>query len=160
MTKKTTPLQNAIIISSLIGTLLSEYSVKENTKIITLLKRRIHKFMYSRSRTNKKEFLEALRISEAIWKQSINHFAKKKTKLEVISTVIRLHDLYSTEVSRFANIREEHLESLSANQSESTTQEIELDSYEVADYILNELSSFTGVERRKLNLLQRIKIES
>jgi len=155
----TTPLHNAIILSSILGSLLSEYDVKnpkENIKPIQILRKRLRKFMSSRGRTNYKIFLESVKIGDEVWKKSVDHFASKNMKLEVISTFVRLYDLYEDELSRFASIHNKQVEAFAIHQTSSLSKEIEHSSYDVADYMLNELSVFTGKKRRKLNLLERV----
>jgi len=154
MKTNTTPLQNAIIISSIIGSIMSNYdnSVKEErTKPIAEIRRRIKKFMFRRSRSNAKEFHEAIAVANAAWQNAVNHFVGKGLKIDAVSTVIRLYDLYADAMSRYANIHEKQMERY-ANGAYSG--DIELTSYEVSDYILDQLSAVTGVKRRRLNLLK------
>ena len=152
--QNTTPLQNAIIISSIIGSIMSHYDpalAADRKKPINEIRRRIKKFMFSRSRSSAKEFHEAIAVANAAWENAVNHFADKNIKIDAVSTVIRLYDLYADAMSRYANIHEKQMERY-ANGAYSG--EIELTSYEVSDYILDQLSEVTGVKRRRLNLLK------
>jgi len=158
--KTTTPLQNAIMISSIIGSIMSNYDPRvaaDRKKPINEIRRRIKKFMYKRSRTNAKEYDEATMLANTVWKKSVNHFIDKQMKIDAVSTVIRLYDLYEDVVSKYANIHNKQMEAYAYG---AYSGDIELTSYEVSDYILDELSSITGVKRRKLNLLQKVKNES
>jgi len=146
----TTPLQEAIILSSIIGSLMSNYDPKlasERLKPIEVIRARIKKFMYQRARTNAKEFREALIYADRAWQKSIDHFAEHNYKIESVSTIIRLYDLYSKPLSRFVNLHEKQMEAFSMHQSKDVTVEIEQQSYEVSDFMLSELAVFTGVER-------------
>ena len=78
---KTSPLQNAIMISSIIGSILSGYDnlvAKERKRPILVLRARIKKFMFVRSRSNTKVFLEAIKCADTAWQTSMTHFAKNK----------------------------------------------------------------------------------
>ena len=157
--RMTTPLHNAIIITSIIRSLLSSYDAKdrkENIKPIQILRQRCKKFMTSRSRTNYKVFLESVKIGDAVWQDTINHFASKNLKIEVTSTVIRLYDLYEAELSKYASIHSKQIEALAIHQTDVTSKDIEHTSYEVADYLLEKLGAFTGKKRRKLNLFKKV----
>jgi glycyl-tRNA synthetase beta subunit len=157
---KTTPLQNAIIISSIIGSIMSNYDpalAADRKKPINEIRRRIKKFMFTRSRSSVKEFYKAIAVANAVLKNAVNHFADKNIQIDAVSTVIRLYDLYADAMSRYANIHEKQMERY-ANGAYSG--DIELTSYEVSDYIIDQLSEVTGVKRQKLNLLQRVKNEN
>jgi len=157
--RMTTPLHNAIIITSFIRSLLSSYDAKdrkENIKPIQILRQRCKKFMTSRSRTNYKVLSESVKIGDAVWQDTINHFANKNLKIEVISTVVRLYDLYEEELGKYASIHSKQIEALAIHQTDVTTKDIEHTSYIIADYMLERLSAFTGKHRRKLNLLQKV----
>ncbi len=156
---KTTPLQNAIIMSSIMGSILSSYDAKlakDRRKPINTLRKRIHKFMFTRARTNKNEFLAAIKYSDKVWRECVNHFADKKISIESVSTLVRLYDLYEEPMSRYANINEKQMESF-AKDTSMCDLSIETNSYEVADFILNKLSKYTDIKRRKLNLLSMVK---
>jgi len=153
----TTPLQNAIIISSVIGSLMSNYDVTlaaDRKKPINEIRRRIKKFMFKRSRSNAKEFHEAIKLSDIAWRNSVNHFAEKNLKIDAVSTVIRLYDLYADVMSRYANIHDKQMEAYAYGSSLQNV-DIEQASYEVSDYIIEQLSVFTGIKRKRLNLLKK-----
>jgi len=157
--KTTTPLQNAVMISSIIGSIMSNYDATladERKKPINEIRKRIKKFMYKRSRSNKKEFYAAIALSDTAWRECINHFAKNNLQIETISTVIRLYDLYANTMSRYANIHDKQMEAY-AYCSSIQNVDIEQTSYKVSDYIIEQLSVFTGIKRKKLNLLKGIK---
>jgi len=154
--KNTTPFQNAVIISSTIGSIMSNYDVtlaNERKKPINEIRRRIKKFMFKRSRSNAKEFHEAIALSNVTWRNCVNHFAEKNIKIDAVSTVIRLYDLYGDVMSRYANIHDKQMEAY-AYGSAILHVDIEQSSYEVSDYIIEQLSVYTGIKRKKLNLLK------
>lgn len=146
----TTPLQNAIMLSSIIGSILSNYDPRESSdrrKPILELRARFKKFMFVRSASNKKEFLEALRFADAAWKKAIDHFVKYKLTIEAVSTIIRLYDLYEEPLTKYANVRAKQIDAYAAGIIEKTTLELEQNSYEVADYITECLAEFSGIRR-------------
>ncbi len=150
VTKTTTPLQNAMMLSSIIGSILSNYNpavAKERAKPIQELRARLKKFMYVRSRSNQKEFLEAIKYADTAWRNSINYFAAQNLKIEAISTIVRLYDLYEEPLTKYANVRAKQIDAYAAGITDDTTLEHETNSYEVADYIIEQLATFSGVKR-------------
>lgn len=146
----TTPLQNAMMLSSIIGSILSNYDpkvVRDRAKPIVTLRARFKKFMYVRSRSNTKEFLEAVKFADIAWQNSINHFVKQKLTIEAVSTIVRLYDLYEEPLTRYANVRAKQIDAYAAGITEDTTLQHETNSYEVADYIIEQLAAFSGVRR-------------
>ena len=111
--------------------------------------------MFTRSRTNKAEFLEAIRVSDAVWREALHHFEERKLTIDAVSTIVNLYNLYEQPLSKFANLHSKQIEAYSYNPHASL--EIEQQSNEVSDYILDKLSDFTGIKRRALNLLKRIE---
>ncbi len=154
---KTSPLQNAIMLSSIIGSILSDYDnalAKERKKPILVLRARIKKFMFARSRSNHREFLEALKCADNAWRTSMSYFTKYKLQIDAVATVVKLHNLYEESLSRYANIHEKQIEAFARDMEKEITLKIEMDSYKVADYLLDELSKFSGVQRIKLKCMQ------
>jgi hypothetical protein len=146
----TTPLQNAMMLSSIIGSILSNYDPKvarDRQKPILILRERFKKFMYVRSRSNKKEFLEAVEFADIAWKNSISHFVQQKLTIEAVSTIVRLYDLYEEPLTKYANVRVKQIEAYAAGITNDTTLEYEMNSYEVADYIIEQLATFSSVRR-------------
>lgn len=148
--KTTTPLQNAMMLGSIIGSILSNYDPKvarDRARPIQTLRARLKKFMYIRSRSNHKEFAEAVNYANIAWQKSINHFVEQKLKIEAISTIVRLYDLYEEPLTKYANVRAKQIEAYAMGITEDTTLEHETNSYEVADYIIEQLAAFSGVRR-------------
>ena len=150
MQEKTTSLQNAIMLATIIGSIMSNYDPAkqyDRKKPILVLRARLKKFMYQRSRSNQQEFLKAVMCADAAWRNAVNYFAEQKLAIETVSTIVRLYDLYAEPLSKFANIHDKQIEAFATNMSENATLELEQNSYEVSDYILNELAVFTGIQR-------------
>ncbi|MDD3450951.1 hypothetical protein [Sulfurimonas sp.] len=150
---KTSPIQNTIIAASIMGNLLSFYDHRvkfERTKSVELLRSRVRKFLAIKSRTNKNEYLKALSYSNFAWQKMIDVFVKNKTPIELATAVMRVYGLYSEQLNKYANINEKQMDAFALGMIGEITLEIEQSSYVVVDFLLDELSKFTGVKRKKL----------
>ena len=145
----TTNLQNAIISGSIIGSILSNYDYKECRGALAKIRKDIKKMMFSRSRTNAKEFEEAIKIADNAWRDTINHFASmnKKMEIEALTSVSWLYNLYEEPLKRFANISQKKMELATMKISEQTQLHHEQNSYETIDYLIERLSESTGIKR-------------
>ena len=115
----------------------------------------LKKFMYARSRSNKREFLKAVSYADKAWQISIGHFVKHKLTIEAVATTINIYSLYSEVVSKYANVREKQVTAFARGMEEDIPLEIEQNSYLVTDFLLDEIAKFTGVQRRKLNFIKK-----
>ena len=132
---KISNLQIAIIYSSCIGSLVNEWNPNESTRAINDLKIQIKKFMFKRSRTNKKEFLIAIKIGNMAWKKSIDHFAKESLKIDAYSIVIALWGKQSEILTKFTTLSEKRIEKFWLSSPQDHTLESEMNAYKVADYL-------------------------
>lgn len=158
----TTPLQRAMIMTSIIGSILSSYDPKvasERKKSINILKQRTKKFMFRRSKSNKNEFSEAIKISDRVWRTSVDYFAENNISIEAVSIILALYNLYEDELSKYANIHNKQIEAYARNSNFSRA-DVEQNSYRVADFIIDELAPYTGVQKRVLNLKGKVEDES
>ena len=149
-----TNLQQAIAVGSMIGSILSEYKGKDNTGPVQELKRVIKRMMFRRSRTNAKEFRQAISIADVVWRDAVNHFADKGISIEAISTVVALHNLYAEPLAKFADITQNRIDAYAIT-STGEHVEHEQNSYMVSDYIIDRLAEYTGVVRRDLSAMKR-----
>ena len=145
----TTNLQNAIISGSIIGSLLANYDHKECRGALAKIRKDIKKMMFRRSRTNEKEFREAIAIADKAWRDTVNHFAKldKKMEIEALTSVSWLYNLYAKPLERFANISQKKMELATMKISEATQLHHEQNSYETIDYLIERLAESTGIKR-------------
>lgn len=152
---KTTPLQNAIMLASIIGSLLAIYDadMRNSKKTVQILRARLKKFMFSRSRSNKREFLLAAKYSDFVWQSWINFFAEKKPTIEVVTTIGFLYSQYDVQLNRYANINDKQIEAFANGVEDKLSLSLEQKSYEVADFLLDELAKFTGIKRKDLGSL-------
>lgn len=136
------------MLGSIIGSIMANYNpekAKERLKPIQVIKARLKKFMYQRSRTNPKDFAIATANAHIAWSNAVKHFANRNMSIEAISTVIRLYNFYDEPLSKYANINEKQMEAFANGLSDATTIVYEHNSYDVADFILKELEVFTGI---------------
>mgnify|MGYP006883057660 CR=1 FL=1 len=148
-TTYTTPLQNAIIATSSIGSLLSSYNPNDTNKNIKQVRRDTKKLMMSRSKTNPKEFKEAIAIADKAWRDTINHFCEVEEKMEIeaLYATMTVFNLYEAPLKRFANITNKKIENIMFNTD--TTYKHQVNSEKAMNYYLDLLAESTGVHRRK-----------
>jgi hypothetical protein len=148
----------AIILSILIDSIMMNYKHDkrgEATEAINKIKNRVKKYITKKIKTNKIDFASALRISSEIWGSTIDHFEDQNIAIEGVSTVTRIYSLYSEILSKNVNLTESLIEKFSLGVTHFNTLEIEANSYEFADMILDKLSEYTAVKRVRLNHLNK-----
>lgn len=104
---------NTIMIASIIGSLMEMYDPKirrERSSAIDIIRARLKKFMFIKSRSNKREFLIAISNADRAWHKTIKYFANIKPQIEIVATVIRLYSVYSDLLGRYANINDKQIE--------------------------------------------------
>ena len=127
-----TNLQTAIIYASMLDSILAEF--EKSPQAIMDLKRQVKKFMFKRSRTNKKEFREAILLGHKLWKDSIDHHAEKEMKIDSFALIVALWSSQAELLKKFVNLTERRIERFSLiNDNELLG--AELDAYKVAEYI-------------------------
>jgi len=147
--KQVTKLQTGIIVGSMIGAVINMYSLKESAKPVNTLKKRIRQMMLKRSKSNPKEFEEAIKIADTIWRDAINEFEARKIKIVTSTTVLNFYTYYENELKKYVGITEKNIESFLLWSGYSTV-ELEATSYEVTDYILDKLEPYTSIKRKSL----------
>jgi hypothetical protein len=151
------PLQIAVVIASLMGTVLSIYDnsvASDRKKSILILRARIKKFMYSRSRSNSKEFLEASAIADLIWQDTINFYKGEKTAVDVVSVCMVIYDLYEDVLSHYANINSKQMGAFcrGIEFEDLMTLELESKSYQMGYFILDKFEKYSGIGRVRLRV--------
>lgn len=132
-----TNLQITIIYSSIIGSMLNEF--EQTKKPIEKMKKRVNKFMYRRSRTNEKEFIEAIKAGNEIWVKAIDHFSDEKLSIDAFSTIIAVWSSQADNLSRFVNLSQKLIDSFSML-NDNDRLDAELDGYKVANYLNDEIN--------------------
>ena len=112
--------------------------------------------MYSRNRSNRKDFLIAIAIVDDVWQQTIHHFCNSKIRIDIMAIIIKLHNLYEKQLSKYANVHQKQMDAFERSQEMIDNLEIELHSYELADYIFDTLSDITGIKRVILEFQKEI----
>ena len=127
-----TNLHKAIIYASMFGSILSEFD--KSPKAIMDIRVQVKKFMYKRSRTNRKEYVEAVKIGHKVWSDAINHYAEKNLKIDSFALVVALWSDQAELLARFVNLTQKRMDRFSLI-NDNDLLVAELDAYEVADYI-------------------------
>jgi hypothetical protein len=143
MENKMNSVQKSLVGASLINTLFFEYKCGELNSSGELVRKRIAKYMKQRSKTNRSDFIIAIKTTDTAWRDAINHFAKETLKIEAKSTIRAIYNYFSDELSKYANVRDEHIEKfliMSISDAEA-----EHNSDIVIDYIISQI----GLEKRK-----------
>ena len=127
-----TQLQISIIYSSIIGSILSEF--EQTKRPIEELKRQIKKFMFKRSRSNRKEFDEAIKAGNKIWIDAIDYFTKENLSIDAFAVIVACWSSHDDALAKHANLTQKRIDSFSMlNDSERL--EAEMDAYRVSDYL-------------------------
>lgn len=109
--------QKAIILTSMIGTILSEYDDTESTKAVQELKFVCQRFMFSQSGTVQlpfkgmriidakkyKNFLHSVMIGDRIWKNALDRYAKQSITIEAVSIVTALYEFDKNVLTHISN---------------------------------------------------------
>ena len=127
-----TNIQTAIIYASMLDSIIAEF--EKSHPAIMDLKSQVKKLMFKRSRTNKKEFHEAILLGHKLWKDAIDHHAEKEMKIDSFALIVALWSSQAELLKKFVNLTERRIERFSLiNDNELLG--AELDAYKVAAYI-------------------------
>jgi len=146
-----TDLEKSIIGSTLINTIFSEYHQGELTKIGGIIRKRNAKYMRQRSKSNRKLFLQAIKKTDKAWKNTINHFAKEKLRIEAKITITSIYNYMPQALEKFANIKDKDIELFMMRTIDDI--EAEKNSDIVVDYLMTEI----GIDK-KVSLFQGRKL--
>ena len=152
----TTPLQNAIIIGSMIGSIMNVYDPRkreERLKPIQVVRQRVKKMMFSRARSNTKDYVKAVLIADKAWQAAIDEFKERGMRIEVAHTVAALYARYEEPMAKYALLREKHMEAFELTAG-VPLEGVEYNSYEVAHFIIDYLAPYTGIKRLDLSHLK------
>jgi len=144
--------KKSITAASLIGAMFSMYSAGELNSSGELVRKRIRQYMSKRAKCNHKEYIEIVLKTDGVWQDAINHFAKEKLRIEAKSTIRAIYNYFEDVLSKYANIRSEHIEKLMINATDDA--EAEHNSDMVVDYIVERL----GLPKRKSAFKTRLAI--
>lgn len=158
-------LQNAIVASSLIGGLLSDYETnvsfngKRHTAGIPAVKKirkKVRKMLFVGSRINNAGFFEAIEMRDKAWLQTTAYFSNQGIAIEVLSTVINIFYHFEKELRQHANFTEKLILELEKQISENTYIK---KSNMFSDHLVDLLSIYTGkkVEAKNTELIKLIK---
>lgn len=158
---KLSKVQNAIILSSLIGAIISQYDKKqiEDTPALKDIDDRINIFLEREREKNFSDSLVAIGITDNIWGKMVSKFIGKAYGVSAKYTIILLQSYYARDLNVYANLNEKQFMNLSLLEEadEEDIEEVERHSSEVADFIIDELSVYTSIKRKKKGWLKIAK---
>lgn len=143
-----TNLTKAIISASLINTIFSEYVAGELNSSGELVRKKVAKFMRQRSKSNKKEFVSAIMITDKAWREAINYFADKKISIELKATIAAIYNFTPENNEKFIGLKDKHIEKMMIGATDNY--EAEKNSDAVVKFIMERLgfkskkSKFSG----------------
>lgn len=149
-------IEQAIAIASTIGTLLDMYTDRQSGAIQEV--RRVQtRFMRQRAKTNRKEFIRAVTVADQVWRDTIVRFENEKRPIELLTSCMRLYDVYEHELSKYALITQKRMEKMLINVAEHTSEEIEKSSFDVIDFLINQYFPYTG--KRRMTLKEKMELK-
>ncbi|NOQ31760.1 MAG: hypothetical protein GQ570_11620 [Helicobacteraceae bacterium] len=148
-----TPLQNAVIASSMIGSLLSNYSDEDKKKYppIGRMDKHINKFLKNSARLHLDKYVEAVNLADTAWRSAVNYFADKSYSIEAISTIIQIQYLFEKPLLKNAKLTSKMFEELATFESDLTTVDLARDSKIIVDYIIDKMPQ-TGIKKKESKL--------
>ena len=138
-----TNLTKAISSASLMNTIFCEYVAGDLNSSGELVRKKVAKFMRQRSKSNKQEFLDAIMMTDKVWKEAINHFADKKISIEAKSTIAAIYNFSPKNNEKFMGLKDKHIEKMMINITDNY--EAEKNSDAVVKFIMERL----GFESKK-----------
>ena len=136
----------AVIYASMIGSILSEYEDDEITYTVASMKTNITLMLKSASMTNIMLYTKYIAISEDVWRSSLNKFSTANKKIEIIRVVAVLYDEAKSELNRLCKITDKMIDRFEVEGAGDacSTVDIQLDSSEVALYLIDEVRKRLG----------------
>lgn len=119
-----TAIQQTIVLVSIIGTILSEYSDEESTPAIKELKRVCSRFMSAQSGikmfpfagakivrpTQHKRFFDTVMIGDKVWKKALDRYAKQSVTIDAVATVTAIYNFRPQLLAKHAHISSKRIE--------------------------------------------------
>lgn len=181
---KFTEIQRCIIAVNIIGVILDEYDISEETAPIKNLKEKCAKFRDKQSGTEEKivqrkkrgrvvsvglqrviinsekhrQYMDMNTIGDKIWNEAIDHFAKQKLKIDAVSLVESIYLFNENILNKYAKIKRDDIDAY-RNEHHNDNSATVLNGTAVGGHLMGLLSKEMGVEfNGKLRAL-RLKIE-
>ena len=155
-----THIQRSIIAATLMHTILQEYEVGEMNSTGQKVARKVRKYMQRRARISRKEFMEMLQLTDRAWRETINHFAKEKLKIEAKTTIACIYNNLQEECEKQIGIKEKLFEKFMIDMFDDP--EAEHNSDKVVEYLLDVIgikakqSAFSG---KRLTIANNLIVE-
>lgn len=121
-----TKTQQAIILTSIIGSILDEYQDKESVGVISILKHDCKRFMMSQSGTKflpfvgarivnhklHEQFIRTVMIGDRIWKKTIDRYAKQGITIEATALIKAVFDFSPELMAKYVHISQKKIDAL------------------------------------------------
>jgi len=133
-------LQIAIIYSSMLGSILNEFD--KSPRAVMEIRKRIKKFMYKRARSNNKEFTEAIKRGDSVWRETLEFFRKQELKIDSFALIVALWSSNSGTMEKFVNISQAKMDKF-CMLNDNDLLNAELDAYKVAEYLNTKIKGLT-----------------
>lgn len=164
--------QQAIILTSIIGTILKEYDDKEKSKAVSDLQFDCMRFMSSQSGTkflpfigtkvvdNKKHanFIKTVHIGDTIWKKSIDRYAKQSITIEATALIQAVYDFNPQALKKYVHISEKKIKRLTDGATEGD-EKLKLNGTIIGGYLTELLSEAMGQKVNGRLKALRAKVE-
>lgn len=127
-----TEIERAIIVMNLIGVILEEYKSEESTKAIKTLKEKCKRFSRRQSGTEErivrnkigqkvpavlivdakrhKRYINASMIGDKIWRETIEHFAKQKLKIDAVALIEAVYLMNENIILKHTTIKRDDID--------------------------------------------------
>jgi len=138
-----TNLQKAIAASTLIDNLFRTYKAGELNSTGEKVRKKCAKFIRQRLKSNRQDFLAAVKKTDEAWEKTKNHFAKEKLKIEAKTTITAIYNYFAPEMQKHLKLTEKQMEQFSIISSDDA--EAEANSSTVIDYLVEQM----GIEKKK-----------
>ena len=147
---KLTNIQIALVTANVISRLMHGYSIEEQPKSMKNVMSKIGKFMRKRTRINRKEFLDAMKIEHEVWHKTTASL-EADVPLYVVHSVIGIYSYYENNLSKHTHLSQKLMETFSAIHSgeQSSMLELEKNDNILVNLFVDNFSEYSGVYRKK-----------
>lgn len=155
-----TQLQQAIVLVSIIGTILDEYQEKDElTPAVCTLKSTCTRFMNLQSGVKVipfngakivdhgkyKRFMQTIKIGESIWRKALDRYAKQKLSIEAVSMIKALYDFTPEILAKHAHISHKKITDY-LNESKEGDAKLKTQGAVIGGYLTELLAAEMGIK--------------
>jgi len=137
-----TGVERSLAASFLIDSMFRTYKAGELNNAGELVRKRIAKYLRKRSVSNRETFSKVMKLTDDVWEDAKKYFDDKNITIEVKTVIMELFNYFEDELSKYANVREKHIEKFMIQATDN--KDAEMNSYDVVEYLVQNL----GLEKR------------